>query len=232
MPVIPAPPDRIRPGQLGVLMLGRVIIGDIAATLVDLSVRGLLDIEERAGSQGGWLLRPQAAGPKRDSLLAYEKTLLEAVPGGEPSTLQSLAPGIPHVLSTARDAIVHDAISRGWLHRIHHGQRTDAGELMVTRIRRFQRDLRALVTEQGQNALAGELLPYALHFGMADRDQLPLVKFAHTWVDAFAGLPGWHQPPPSPPDFNEPDAVSKPSIDEQMMDPTVGMALWVTGGTI
>jgi hypothetical protein len=166
-------------------VLGRVIIGDIAVTLVDLSVRGLLDIEERAGSQGGWLLRPQAAGPKRDSL-----------------------------------------------HRIHHGQRTDAGEQMVTRIRRFQRDLRALVTEQGQNALAGELLPYALHFGMADRDQLPLVKFAHTWVDAFAGLPGWHQPPPSPPDFNEPDAVSKPSIDEQMMDPTVGMALWVTGGTI
>ena len=34
------------------------------------------------------------------------------------------------------------------------------------RIRRFQRDLRTLATDQGQNALAGQLLPFALHFGM------------------------------------------------------------------
>jgi hypothetical protein len=44
-------------------------------------------------------------------------------------------------------------------------------------------------------------------------------------------LPGWHwhQPPASKPDFDEPDAVDKPTIDEQMMDPNVGMGIWLTG---
>ncbi len=61
MPVTPVPPDQIRPGQLGAVLLGRVIIGDIAATLVDLSVRGLLAVEECDESgQTGWLLRTQA----------------------------------------------------------------------------------------------------------------------------------------------------------------------------
>ena len=45
MPVVPVPPDQLRSGQLGAVMLGRVITGDIAATLADLSVRGMLTIE-------------------------------------------------------------------------------------------------------------------------------------------------------------------------------------------
>src|SRR5258708_8279643 len=231
MPVTAVPPDQIRLGQLGAVLLGRVIIGDIAANLVDLSVRGLLAVEECDESgQTGWLLRTQATGRQLSALLPYERGLLDAASDGGPSaTIQSLAPRMPDALSSAREAIVHDAVDRGWLHRFRDGQRTEAGEQMARRIRRFQRDLRKLATDQGQAALSGRLLPYALHFGMAGRDQLPLVRFAHAWVVAFASLPGWHQAPPSRPDFDEPDAVAKPTIDEQIMDPNVGMGIWLTG---
>jgi hypothetical protein len=229
--VIPVSPDRIRPGQLGAVMLGSVIIGDVAATLVDLSVRGMLAVEDRDdGGQAEGALRAKATGHQRDALLSYERILLDAVSDGGPSaTIQSLAPGMPEVLGRARDAIVHDAVNRGWLHRFRHGQRTDAGEQLAMRIRRFQRDLRRLATDQGQDALARDLLPYALHFGMVKRDELTLVKFAHLWVAAFGSLPGWHQPEPSRPTFDEPDAVAKPSIDEQLMDPNVERAAWLTG---
>jgi hypothetical protein len=229
--VIPVPPGRIRPGQLGAVMLGRVIIGDIAATLVDLSVRGMLAVEERdEGSQSGWLLRAAGSGHQHDALLSYERTLLTAASDGDrPVSVQSLAPRMPHALAEARDQIMHDAVSNGWLHRFRHGQRTDAGEQLATRIWRFQRDLRRLATDQGQDALVGRLLPFALHFGMVELDQLTLVKFAHAWVGEFGNLPGWHQPDPSRPSLDEPDAVVKPTIDEQIMDPYVGAGIWLTG---
>ena len=38
----PLPPDGLRPGQLGVVLLGRVIVGGIAATLVDLAGREIV----------------------------------------------------------------------------------------------------------------------------------------------------------------------------------------------
>jgi hypothetical protein len=54
---VPVPPEGLRPGQLGVIAIGRVIIGDVAATLVDLALRGLLRIDEdTAAADGGWLL--------------------------------------------------------------------------------------------------------------------------------------------------------------------------------
>jgi hypothetical protein len=230
--VIPVPPDGIRPGQLGVVLLGRVIIGDIAATLIDLSARGMLAVEEHdEGGQAGWLLRPEATAQQRATLLSYEATLLSAASDdAQPATIQSLAPRMPRVLSRAREEIVHETVSNGWLHRFRHGQRTEAGERLAKRIRRFQHDLRKLATDQGENALAGQLLPFALHFGMVERDQLILVKFAHAWVAASASIPGWHQPDPVRPRFDEPDAVAKPTIDEQIMDPYVGLGVWLSDG--
>ncbi len=211
--VVPVPPDRLRPAQLGVVLVGRVIIGDIAATLTDLSVRGELIIEqqdERDG-QAGWQLRADAPARRRDALLAYEAVLVDAVAQAGPSaSIGSLTPGMPQVLDTARKAILHDAVSRGWLHRLRQGQRTDAGEQLAIRIRKFQRDLRSFRTEQGQDALAGSLLPYALRFGMLTPDQPGLAMFAHAWVTAFAGLPGWHQPEPTRPDWLQPPNIAPP----------------------
>jgi hypothetical protein len=50
--LVPRPPDNMRPGQAGVVMLGRVIIGDVAVTLVDLAVRRFLAVQERGDSHG------------------------------------------------------------------------------------------------------------------------------------------------------------------------------------
>lgn len=226
MPAVPTPPDGIRPGQLGVVILGRVIIGDIAATMADLSVRGMLTVEERdEGDHPGWHLSAKAAGRRLDGLLAYERTLLGGVSDAGPSaTIGALVPGMPDVLDTARKEILHDAVSRGWLHRFRHDQRTDVGEQMALRIRHFQRDLRGFASDQGQDALSGSLLPYALHFGMLKDDQPVLARFAHAWVAAFAGLPGWHQPAPSRPNLDQSDLIAKPTIDEQLRDPWLGGA--------
>jgi hypothetical protein len=206
----PAPPDGIRPGQLGVVLLGRVIIGDIAATLVDLSLRRLLRVAEPDGGPGGWLVAPlhvSAPRYRRDSLLGYEQTLLDGLAGdGTGASLPSLAPRMPRVLDNARHELMHDAVHRGWLQHLHHDQRTGAGEQLAADIRAFQRRLRQVAAGPGQkDLLNGPLLPYAMHFGMADDDQHPLVRFARCWVDTFAGLPGWHEPVPEPPNpLNDP----------------------------
>jgi hypothetical protein len=55
----------------------------------------------------------------------------------------------------------------------------------------FERDLRRLKIGEGEDALTGELLPYALHFALVSRDEVPLARFAQDWGRAFADLPGW-----------------------------------------
>ena len=49
----PLPPDGLRPGQLGVVLLGRVIVGDIAATLVDLAGREIVQVAEDQDAGSG-----------------------------------------------------------------------------------------------------------------------------------------------------------------------------------
>jgi hypothetical protein len=69
----------MRPGQLGVVILGRVIIGDIAVTLVDLAIRSIVRVEQADRPNLDWSLRPL----RKDSggaLLGYEHTLNDARP--------------------------------------------------------------------------------------------------------------------------------------------------------
>jgi hypothetical protein len=194
----PKPPDGIRPGQMGVVMLGHVIIGDIAATLADLATRRLLVVDEHDGEQPGWLLRPQhkqAPSYRLETLLPYERVLLEGLSrDGTPVSMSSLTARMPDVLKHTRATLLHDAVHRGWVRHVHHDQRTDAGEQLMGQIRRFQRGLRAFAAAAGDDALAGPLLPYALRFGMVRDSQLPLARFSRDWVQGFTGLPGWHVP--------------------------------------
>lgn len=61
---------------------------------------------------------------------------------------------------------------------------------------------------RGEDALAGPLLPYAMHFGLVQRGDLPLVRFARDWVRALSVLPGWHPEVPKAPDpLSEPVPV-------------------------
>src|SRR5258708_6128940 len=75
------PPEDLRPAQLGIVLLGRVILGHISATLVDLAQRGFLRIDAIPGDgDPDWLLtslRDQAAG--RSVLLRFEATLLDGL---------------------------------------------------------------------------------------------------------------------------------------------------------
>ena len=99
MTQLPVPPDGVRPGHLGVIAVGRVILGDIAATAVDLALRGMLRIESADGGAGGWsltLLEPP--GKDREDTLEYERVLLEWVARprrGAAASLASLAADLP-----------------------------------------------------------------------------------------------------------------------------------------
>ncbi len=207
--LVPRPPDNVRPGQAGVVMLGRVIIGDVAVTLVDLAVRRFLAVQERGdsdGPEGGptWSLAAVEApglAHRRESLIGYERTLFDAVTDGGQTTTFSLATRMPQILAATRREILRDEAHRGWLRRVHHDQRTVEGEQLAERIRTFHNRLRQFAVSQGEGALAGPLLPYAMHLGLVHSDDLPLVPFARHWVRTFSVLLGFlrfdgHPDPP------------------------------------
>jgi hypothetical protein len=196
---VPAAPGGLRPGQLGVIITGRVIMGDIAVTLADLAQRKLLTLS-RAGDDGDWLLSPSrgpAPGRQQRQLLEYEKRLLDGLSGADaPARLSALANGFGSALDATREALVREAVHQGWLRHLHRDQRSPKGEDLARQVRTFRRDLRRLKADGGQEALAGDLLPYALHFGLVSDDQMALARFARAWVRVFAEAPGWAPPRP------------------------------------
>jgi hypothetical protein len=226
----PLPPDGLRPGQLGVVLLGRVIVGDIAATLVDLAGREIVQVDEDQ-DEGTWQLGASSTGRhRRQELHGYEKVLLRALPTDQMAGITDLAPTYLKAMARARSALIRDAVRRGWLRRFSDGQRTKRGEELALRIRTFQRELRRRRSEQGESAFDGPSLPYALHFGLVHSGELPLARFAAAWVGAFAGLPGWRRTETKRRPFGNVPS-SRPSIDEQMTQHEA--ALWVmsvTGG--
>jgi hypothetical protein len=73
------PPADLRPAQLGIVLLGRVILGHIAAMLVDLAQRGFILIEEIPGvDDRDWL----AGRPVRRAIPGQAG---RAWPGSDPS---------------------------------------------------------------------------------------------------------------------------------------------------
>ena len=202
---VPAALDGLHPGQTGVVVLGRVIMGDIAVTLVNLIQREVLTVEESM-DQGDWLLTVTpgtATKQKHGALLDYEKRLLDGLraDGGE-SHLSSLAGQFGKVLDETRKDLIRDAVHQGWLRHLHHDQGTAKGKELAGHVRSFRRDLRRLVSEGDQRALSGQLMPYALRFGLLSDQQAPLVRFAQAWVRAFADLPGWAPPQPTRPEYD------------------------------
>jgi hypothetical protein len=224
---VPVPPEGLRAGQLGVVVIGRVIIGDLAATLVDLAIRNALRIEENMVADGGWLLSPAARSRRQphDSAAEYEQILLEGIAGVEATvSLSALASRLPATLDKTRTAIVRDAVHRGWLRHLHHEERTAQGQELAVRVRAFQRNLRHLKSVEGPSALTQRLLPYALHFGLADPDSDPLARFARAFSTTFGDLPGWRPPAPT-----RPPAETTFAIDEPITDGFVLRGAWLTG---
>ena len=174
------------------IVLGRVIMGDIAVILVDLAQRRLLRVEE-ADDGADWLLVPARGTSARQQVTGYEKTLLEKLAGQDQARLSSLEEDFGRDLGKVRGALEHAAVTSGWVRRLRHDQRTPAGEEAARRLHSFQRDLRRLKSAEGEDALHGRLLPYALRFGLIPGGEPSLARFAHAWVNAFGDLPGWRR---------------------------------------
>jgi uncharacterized protein (TIGR04222 family) len=118
-PVEYAPPEDIRPGQLGTLKDETANPLDVTATIVDLAVRGYLRIEEIP--KEGWFGKPdwrlvklKDADPE---LLTYERTLLDALfeDAADGSVLLStLKQHFVTRLHQVQNALYADAVKSGW----------------------------------------------------------------------------------------------------------------------
>lgn len=207
------PPGNLRPAQLGIVLVGRVVLGHVTATLVDLAQRGFLRFDEVDGQAGpGWLLtdlRDQAAD--RNSLLRFEVTLLDGLFARAPTVrLSEIGQGLVPVLSQFRAQLYRDAVRNGRLHRWRRTRRPPRDERLLKQVHDFRRELRTLTGPGSTEALAS-LIPYAMVFGLGrpsaiitDDDheataaerraaEVPWSqtdRFVTSWLAICAGLPG------------------------------------------
>ena len=119
-PVEFAPPEDLRPGQVGTIIDERANTLDVTATIVDLAVRGYLSIEEipKEGwfGKADWTLH--RADKPADDLLTYERTLLTGLfESGNDPTLSSLKRTFSVRLQKVEDELYTDAVKRGWFPR-------------------------------------------------------------------------------------------------------------------
>jgi hypothetical protein len=179
----PAPPGALRPAQLGVILVGRVTLGHIGATVADLAGRGYLSIElVEEGDDPDWRLTDLDAEPA--GLLGYERALLRGLFNGpEPIRLGQITSRSIRVLDKVRSEILRDAFGAGRLRPglarrftlalgqrrsgdQSPGRRTKAGEELLEDIKAFRRELRALASN-GDTAALARYAPYAMIFGLA-----------------------------------------------------------------
>jgi uncharacterized membrane protein YgcG len=119
-PVEFAPPEGLRPGQMGTLLNEEANPVDVTATLIDLATRGYLQIEEieKKGrfAKPNWLLR-KVKEPDAE-LKEYESLLLEHLLGGKPEVgLESLKSNFAKKLGEVQDALYEDVVAEGWFAR-------------------------------------------------------------------------------------------------------------------
>jgi hypothetical protein len=111
------PPDRMRPGQMGLLLDERADTLDVTATIVDLAVRGYLKITEIP--RQGWFGRTdwQLTRLKQAdaNLLAYEEIVLDGLFGTLPTrNVSDLKNKFYEDLSKAKSALYADGLARKW----------------------------------------------------------------------------------------------------------------------
>lgn len=108
-----APPDGLRPGQLGTLVDERADARDVTATLIDLAVRGHLTIAEVADDAEDWTLTRTDA-PAAD-LLTYERSLLDGLFEGRRSVrLSEVRGAFAGAMADVQRLLYEDVTERGW----------------------------------------------------------------------------------------------------------------------
>lgn len=116
-PVEFAPPDGLRPGQVGTLLDERANTLDVTATIIDLAVRGFLLIQEIPKS--GWFDKPDwtliRLDKATDDLRPYERKLLEGLfRDGTEVGLSALKATFHERLEGVESALYTDAVDQGW----------------------------------------------------------------------------------------------------------------------
>jgi uncharacterized membrane protein YgcG len=116
------PPDRMRPGQMGLLIDERADTLDVTATIVDLAVRGYLTIKELPKEGWGWFSNTDweltRSKPADAELLEYERVILDGLfDAGSSRKLSDLKNKFYEDLAQAKRALYADAVSRGWFPR-------------------------------------------------------------------------------------------------------------------
>ena len=116
-----APPEGLRPGQVGTLIDEQANTLDVSATIVDLAVRKYLVIEEMPKTwmlgKADWNLR-RLPDPDGDHLLPYEKKLLEGLfEDGDQVELSDLRKTFAERLQKVKDALYNDMVARKWFLR-------------------------------------------------------------------------------------------------------------------
>ena len=137
---------------LGIVLLGKVIVGHVGAALTDLAYRGFVGLEEVAGdSAQDWLItdhRSQATTP--GALLPFETALLDGLFARQTERhMRSLGSELIAVLNRVRVLIRRDAVRHGWLRRLRPGHRTRQGERLLREIQAFRQQLRVLAQSGG-----------------------------------------------------------------------------------
>ena len=116
-PVEFAPPENIRPGQIGTLIDERANVIDVTATIVDLAGRGFLLIQEIPDrglfSKTDWnLIRLEKA---ETELLAYEKQLLDGLfRDGNEVKVSELKTTFATRLHGVEESLYKDAMKQKW----------------------------------------------------------------------------------------------------------------------
>jgi uncharacterized membrane protein len=116
-PVEFAPPEDLRPGQVGTLIDEQANTLDVTATIIDLAVRKFLVIEEI--EKQGWFGKPDwkltRTDTAADGLLAYERKLLDALfATGNEVLMSGLKTKFHQQLVEVEDALYADAVQRKW----------------------------------------------------------------------------------------------------------------------
>jgi uncharacterized membrane protein YgcG len=116
-PVEFAPPEGLRPGQVGTVVDEQANVLDVSATIVDLAVRGFLTIHEipKEGwfGKADWSLQKTEA--TMEGLLEYERALLNGLfRDGSEVKVSALKTTFVERLKSVQEGLYDDAVGRGW----------------------------------------------------------------------------------------------------------------------
>jgi hypothetical protein len=121
------PPKGVQPGMVGTIIDEQANPIDVSATVIDLAVRGFLQIEEISGSdmfrRTDWTLT-RLAPPGGEQLLPYERQVLDGLfRTGDVVVLSDLKNHFSTTLKQVQSAMYDEVVTRHWFRQSPQAQR-------------------------------------------------------------------------------------------------------------